>query len=439
MAYVRDDSLLVRDMAAGTVRLLGTAPDLHSCSWSPNDTRIACVAGNSFYGTVGKTTGGPMFGNLAPSRIVVVPVSGGNPVSVTDSGSLHQSPTWSPDGRTLFYVSNRQGTRDVYALGLGRDAAAAGAPVRLTTGLGAHSIAISADGKRMVYAVYSTSANVWALAIPTRPPASDAGAMPITSGNQTVEGVRISGDRRWLVYDSNLSGNSDVYRVPLAGGEPERVTTSPVDEFRGTISPNGREMTYHTFQTGTRNVFLLPLDGGPVQQLTRSGLSMANWSPDGNALAMFSLTRSAVFVMRRDSGGQWGSPRLIAQPGWRPEWSPDGRQVVFVSATSGRIGIAPVDSGPQRDVYVPGPDDPNAELAMFSDDGRVIYFKSHDVNFRASFWSIPVVGGRPRLLVRFGDPTRGSNRFDFATDGKRFYFTIEDRQSDIWVAEVMGR
>ena len=79
IAYVRDDSLLARDVATGAVRLIATAPDLHSCSWSPNDTLLACVAGNAFYGTLGRTTGGPMFGNLAPSRIVLIPASGGTP------------------------------------------------------------------------------------------------------------------------------------------------------------------------------------------------------------------------------------------------------------------------------------------------------------------------------------------------------------------------
>jgi hypothetical protein len=46
-------------------------------------------------------------------------------------------------------------------------------------------------------------------------------------------------------------------------------------------------------------------------------------------------------------------------------------------------------------------------------------------------------GGRPRLLVHFPDPNRQSNRKDFATDGKRFYFAREDRQSDIVVAELL--
>jgi Tol biopolymer transport system component len=449
IAYVRGDSLLARTVDSDETRLITTGTDLHSCRWSPDGAWLACVAGNSFYVTVGAVSGvGPMFGNLAPSRIVLVPATGGRPVSVTDSGSLHQSPVWSQDGRTLYYVSNRHGPRDVYALDVHARGSARRRPVRVTTGIGAQSVDFSVDGARLVYVAYSSTANVWSMPIPVHPvatPASatPASAVPVTSGNQTVEGVRVSHDGRWLVYDSDLSGNSDVYRVPALGGEPERLTRSPSDEFRGTLSPDGRELAFHSFQTGSRNIFLLTLDSGVVRQLTRSTdqLAMANWSPDGTALSFFNMTKAEVLVMRRDRRGRWGVPRRVATHGWRPEWSPDGRTIAFVSPVDGRIGLVSVDSGRgrPRDVYAPDNGDPLAELAVFAASGRELYFKSHDAEGRASFWSIPATGGRPLLLVRFDDPAWSSNRFDFASDGKRFYFTAEDRQGDVWIAQVVKR
>jgi Tol biopolymer transport system component len=229
--------------------------------------------------------------------------------------------------------------------------------------------------------------------------------------------------------------------VPIAGGEAERLTRGPLDKFRGALSPDGRELAYHVFQSGSRHLFLQPLGGGAAQQLTRSvgQRSMANWSPDGSALAMFDMTKSQVLVMRRGADGRWSEPRFTGGRGWRPEWSPDGRWLAFVTPSDGRIAVVSADSGAQRDVYLPGPGDPLAELAIYSRSGQEIYFKSHDARSRASFWSVSATGGRPRLLVRFDDPTRASNRFEFASDGKRFYFTVEDRQSDVWVADVVRR
>jgi Tol biopolymer transport system component len=446
IAYVRDDSLLIKTVGASDTRLVTTAPDLHSCRWSPDDAWLACVSGNSFYVTTGATSGvGPMFGNLAASRIVLVPAAGGGAVGVTDSVSLNQSPVWSGDGRKLYYVSNRNGPRDVYAIDARDRRRAPPTPVRMTTGMGVQSIELSADGSRLVYAVYSSSANVWSLPIPTRPgdapiSAAAVSATPLTSGNQTVEGVRISPDRRWLVFDSDLSGNSDVYRMPVTGGDAERLTHGPADAFRGSLSPDGRELAYHSFRTGSRNLFVATLGGGAPRQLTRwpGQYAMANWSPDGNALAFFDMVRARAMVMRRDARGQWSEPRFTGGRGWRAEWSPDGREIAFVSPVDGRIGVVPADSGAPRDVYVPRRGDPLAELALFAANGQELYFKSHDARGRASFWSIAASGGRPRLLVRFDDPVWASNRFDFASDGRRLYFTVEDRQSDLWVAELAG-
>jgi hypothetical protein len=45
-------------------------------------------------------------------------------------------------------------------------------------------------------------------------------------------------------------------------------------------------------------------------------------------------------------------------------------------------------------------------------------------------------GGRPQLLVRFTDLSRPSIRPDFAAGAGRLFFTLEDRQADIWVAEI---
>ena len=97
-----------------------------------------------------------------------------------------------------------------------------------------------------------------------------------------------------------------------------------------------------------------------------------------------------------------------------------------------------VTSRKVRAVYSPSaPDDPGVGSVEVSDDGTAIYFKSHDAQQRASFWSVPAAGGRPTLLVRFTDPLRESVRRDFAAGAGHFFFTLEDRQADIWIAEVL--
>ena len=107
----RGDSLAVIDLATGGERALGTAREVHSCAWSPDDKWIACVSGNP-----ASVVSGASFGNIAPSAVVVLPAAGGSAVDLTDRTTLNQSPVWSPDGRQLYFVSNRQGPRDIYVM-----------------------------------------------------------------------------------------------------------------------------------------------------------------------------------------------------------------------------------------------------------------------------------------------------------------------------------
>jgi hypothetical protein len=108
------------------------------------------------------------------------------------------------------------------------------------------------------------------------------------------------------------------------------------------------------------------------------------------------------------------------------------------NAPLGRILTAGVHDGEPVEIYRPGPGDPIAVRAVWGRDGR-IYFKAHDRTGRASLWIIKSSGGPPEQLVRFDDLTRPSSRVDFDVDRERFYFAIEDRESDVHVVEVTRR
>jgi hypothetical protein len=82
------------------------------------------------------------------------------------------------------------------------------------------------------------------------------------------------------------------------------------------------------------------------------------------------------------------------------------------------------------------PGDPRPLYVSWSDDGRTLYYLAVDPAARASIWGVGAQGGPPRLLVRFDDPTREWHRFGFQQRAGRFYFTLGDRQSDIWAAQV---
>ena len=446
IAFVRGDTLSAMLIDGGHVRMIATGSDLHSCTWAPQGRLIACVSLNSL-----SVLPGPLFGNLAPSGIVLFPIAGGDPVRIAEPTAYNHSPVFSGDGRRLFFVSSRDGPRDVYVVSLSSAGRPRGAPVRLTTGLGAKTISLSADAKRLSYAVYTARANIWSVPIPANPPAgglavSAANATAVTRGSQVIQGMRVSPDGRWLLYDSDLRGHSDLYRMPIDGGAAEVLLTDSVDEFAPDLSPDGTAIVFHSFRSGTRDIELKPLNGGAIEPVTNTPgqESYPKWSPDGKSILFYDQrTPRNALVTRRGPDGKWSAPEVLAAGTYRPQWSPDGKSISYVAAPAdgepGVVMVMPAGGGPARQVFTPGNGAPLVSHAIWAPDGRTLYLKVHDARGLTSFWSVDAHGGRPRELLRLADPEWQSVRNDFATNGKRLFFDVEDRQSDVFVADLTPR
>lgn len=433
IAFARGESLYVADADGQSARLVAAAASLTHCRWSPDGTRIACVSGNASAPTPGR-----FFANIAPSRIVVARLAGGRFHGVTGAVSLNVSPEWSRNDRLLF-ISNAAGPRDIYELALTDGDTARVAPMRLTTGLDAVSLSMSPITGAVTYAVYTGRSNVWSVPIPASGVASAADATPVTSGAQIIEAMMPSPDGKWLVYDSNRDGTSNIYRVPIAGGEPEQLTRERFSVFAPSLSPDNTLLAYHSWRTGARNIEVKPLDGGPVEYVTSSAgqSSYPVWSPDGRRLVYFDQDAPFdISIVRRLGPGRWSAPVPRAH-GNNPVWSPDGASVAYMQ--NGGVSVIGAESGPERALYRPRPGEPNVEQTVWSRDGRSIYFKTHDALGRALIYALPASGGTPRLVVRFPDPLRSSNRSDLAVDAHRLYFAIDDRQSNVWLADVTRR
>jgi TolB protein len=372
---------------------------------------------------------------------VIIDIDTGEVREVTDRLSSSQSPVWAADSRTLYFVSNRSGPFDIYAVLIGPDGRPLAAPSQLTTGLGAYAIDFSRDGKRLAYAAFTARTNIWSIPIPSQGVADVAAARQVTTGNQIIEAMRVSRDGKWLLYDSNLTGNFEIYRVPVDGGTSERLTTAPSEEFGPDLSTDGRYLAYFSWRTKSRDVFVQPLDGGPVEQVTSTPSHEAYpaWSPDGRTLVFWDNADEGgafrgVFSTRRDAAGRWEPPTLLRAGAVKPSWSPDGRFILYTRV--GGIEALALDSGQHRVIYSKT-NGIGAEEALLSEDGKTVYFKTHDdPEQRAQFWAVPMGGGAARLLVHFTDPARRSNRTDFAAGAGRLFFGIDERRSNIWLADV---
>ena len=428
------EGLTILTLATGDTVTLAAPSSPFAPAWSPDGRSIAVAAGNSVF-----VFGTGYFANSGAAGLWLVHLDGRPPTPITDDHALNLAPQWSPDGRSLYWISDRDGSRDVYVQRLGKDGTPDGAPQRVTTGADAQGLSLSRRDGRMAYSRLNSWSAIWSLPVPGREPVSVRGATRVTTGNETIESVEVSPDGRWLAFDSDRSGNFDIHVMPAGGGEARQLTNDPAPDFAPAWSPDGSRLVFHSLRTGNRDVYTVDADGTNLQQRTSGPAEEldTDWSPDGKAL---------VFAVLGSDVATQGMATLSLAPGAQPEfvaipssdyfrWSPDGASILYHAREefrlrrldgSGEVVLVSAENGGGEGFY-----------ATWSPDGATMYYMARTPE-GWTIRSIPAGGGPSRLLVQFDEPTMQHTRFGLTTDGKLLYFTLGAPASDIWVADLQA-
>jgi Tol biopolymer transport system component len=243
------------------------------------------------------------------------------------------------------------------------------------------------------------------------------------------------------MYDSDLTGNADIYRIATTGGAPVDLTEDPRPEYAGDPSPDNTEFAWHRWINGRRRLFVKKIDADSAHEITtvQGDNGVPRWSPEGNAIVAWShdTEGGSVFVLRRNAAGQWLRPSWRLDYGQLPIWSNDGKSVAFVRL-DGRVQSIPADSGAVRTLYEPKAGDPLAVYIVWSKDPDTIWMVGQREADQA-IWSLSLRTGRPRLLVHLDNSIGRTIGPGFAADSTRFYFPVNERFSNVRWAELVSR
>jgi len=427
------EGITVKTLASGDTLTLAAPGGAFAPAWSPDGRSVALAVGNPTF-----TFGTAYFANVGATAIWIVPLNGARAIRITPDSALNVSPQWSRDGRKLFWISDRDGSRDVYQQNLTAAGAAVGLPKRLTTGTDAHGLSVSRGSDRLAYSRLSGWDGIWSIPVPARGPVSIRGATRITSGNETIEDVDVSADGRWLVFDSDRGGNPDLYVLPAGGGEARQITSDPAGDFSGDWSPDGRRIAFHSLRTGNRDIFTVEADGTGLRQWTSAPEEELDpdWAPDGRSILfeVFGGPRPGFGIVQLADSAR--RERIATSGGDFAHWSPDGRSFVYHSVDG--LRVRNLSTGVETLIVSNAADSSEAYYAAWSPDGARIYYLTRS----AKSWTVrsaSVSGGGHSILIEFDDPTRQPTKYGFCTDGKKFYLTIGSPESDIFVADLAGR
>ncbi|HEY4562121.1 MAG TPA: protein kinase, partial [Thermoanaerobaculia bacterium] len=307
--------LWIVDMATEEKRLLSPG-DAVQPSWSPNGQRIA-------YWGLPKGKG---------RRILwTVSAEGGPPVRVIDDEHVNWDPVWSPDGRYLYFVSDRSGSMNVWRVAVDETSGRVkGEPQAITTSsqpLGL--LSISKDGRQIAYATDERKSNLerWPLDPATMQIAGKL--QPITQGSRTVRTVDVSPDGQWIAFYTS-SPQEDLFVVRADGSGQRQLTNDPAKDRVPFWFPDGSRILFYSNRSGSYGVWSIHADGSGLQAIphgTSDPVTNPIPSPKGGQIVA-TLGSHGVALIDLDTAGP-GRARMLpptadGQILAVTSWSPDG-------------------------------------------------------------------------------------------------------------------
>jgi len=265
--------------------------------------------------------------------------------------------------------------------------------------------------------------------------------------------VAVSTDGRRLVY-SQETLDWDIWRLDLrrrgSPGEAQtRFITSTKADANPQFSPDGRRVAFTSLRSGNPEIWVADGQGGHLLQLTSFGregyAASPRWSPDGRMIAFdFGAQggEDAVIVGIYVISASGGPPRrLTTSPAIdaTPTWSRDGRWIYSASNRTGQFQVWKVPSsgeeaGSARQVTRGG-----GSTAIESTDGKYVYFArrlSGTPDPQNSLWRIPVEGGDEEVVVESFRSTPGS--WDLTAEGIYFVDQRPSTSGMPWVVRFLA-
>ena len=260
-------------------RLTNNHHDDWNPSWSPDGRRIAFMSNRE----------GKFIDGIPMSEIYVMDADGGNQLNLTNNPHYDSSPSWSPDGRRIAFASDREGkfiNFEIYVMD-----ADGGNQQRLTNNPhGDRTPSWSPDGERIVFST-----------------------------------------RRDGHFKNKFGITYEIYVMDADGGNQQRLTNNRKNDWEPSWSPDGRRIAFASDRRGNfenYEIYVMDADGENQRKLTnnRRHDNSPSWSPNGKRIAFSShrdrrgnFENYEIYVMDADGRNQQNltnNPHSDGTPAW---------------------------------------------------------------------------------------------------------------------------
>jgi TolB protein len=182
----------------------------------------------------------------------------------------------------------------------------------------------------------------------------------VTESRNPTFAPRWSPDGKYILYSMAIAGNTNIYRVSAAGGSSEQLTNTPGINIGGSFSPDGSKIVFESDRSGSQQVYVMNADGSDQRRISFFGGRAATpeWSPRGDLIAFTHIAGNLRIAVMTPAGQDI---RYLTDS-WQdeaPTWAPNGRVVQYFRTTrdSGHTSIWQVDLTGRNERRLPTPVD----------------------------------------------------------------------------------
>ncbi|MCU0722369.1 MAG: hypothetical protein MUC63_01915, partial [Planctomycetes bacterium] len=298
---------------------------------------------------------------------------GGKARQVTETPARERNPAWTPDGKALLFVSDRNGSNDVFLVRSDDPSEPALSRAKYTK---VETVAAapereerpkaSPDGLRVLY--LAGLGDLWACPI-------GGGAPVLLAKGPLISDPAWSPDSRWVAFSkAEKNWNSEIYVVPAEGGTPVNVTRDPDEDVQPVFSPKGD----HLYFASNRG-------GGIRFNVHRIPLTLKVWQRDRvEEKEKEDEEKDKEKEREREKGGE-GDKEKGGQGDRAKEEKPPEVLVDFEK----------IEDRAERVTSTRGDD----TMPVLSDDGKTLFFKSDSLGF-FEIWKAAADGSSLERLSR---------------------------------------
>ena len=384
--------------------------------------------------------------------VFALAVDGSRQATVVNSPGRDEMMGWSPDGKTLLFVSDRTGSFALWGVPVA-DGKPHGPAVLLRPDIQPNSLGVTASGAMYIWTqVDGHDVHVAPLDFGTGRALSPPGR-PIETYVGKNGQPDWSPDGKLLAYTSNRNptGSDKVLAIRAMDGGQTRELHPDLRDFNWPRwAPDGASLVSQgTAKDGRQGVYLIDAKTGAVSPVvlktTGGNLQRPTWSPDGKRIYYLSVlpnnAGNAIFERELASGV---TREVIRRQGiMGVEVSPDGRYIATFSTGAGEGAatgpssaalVIPIAGGEPRVLLRSTPAEPVQPVMAWGPPGTgVLIQTTRQSPYGAQLWLVPIDGGAPRKIdVALSNP---ATAIRVNPDGRQIAYVFGQNTFEVMVLE----